>query len=97
MGSIEQHENVIAIRDVITDDCATADRARIPYDILANVSKRITNEAPGINRIVHDITSKPPATVEWEQTISSRCLYDMYRTVSGIKKRRILYGSYADI
>ena len=49
-----------------TDDFMTADWARIPYDILAKVSNRITNEVKGINRVVYDITSKPPATVEYE-------------------------------
>ena len=66
MGDHRTYENVIAIRAVTTDDFMTADWARIPYDILANISNRITNEVRGINRIVYDITSKPPATVEWE-------------------------------
>ena len=57
---------MIAIRAVTTDDFMTADWARIPYDILATVSNRITNEVDGVNRIVYDITSKPPGTVEWE-------------------------------
>lgn len=66
MGDHQTHESVIAIREITTDDFMTADWARIPYDILAKVSNRITNEVKGINRIVYDITSKPPATVEWE-------------------------------
>ena len=66
MGDHRTYENVIAIRAVTTDDFMTADWARIPYDILATVSNRITNEVDGINRIVYDITSKPPGTVEWE-------------------------------
>lgn len=66
MGDHRTYESVIAIRAITTDDFMTADWARIPYDILAAVSGRITNEVKGINRIVYDITSKPPATVEWE-------------------------------
>ncbi len=66
MGDHRTYENVIAIRAVTTDDFMTADWARIPYDILAEVSNRITNEVDGVNRIVYDITSKPPGTVEWE-------------------------------
>lgn len=66
MGDHRTYENVIAIRAVTTDDFMTADWARIPFDILAKVSNRITNEVAGINRVVYDITSKPPATVEWE-------------------------------
>ncbi|MCI8497152.1 MAG: glutamine-hydrolyzing GMP synthase [Clostridiales bacterium] len=66
MGDHRTYENVIAIRAVTTDDFMTADWAKIPYDILATISNRITNEVRGINRIVYDITSKPPATVEWE-------------------------------
>lgn len=66
MGDHRTYDNVIAIRAVTTDDFMTADWAQIPYDILAAVSNRITNEVKGINRIVYDITSKPPATVEWE-------------------------------
>jgi GMP synthase (glutamine-hydrolysing) len=66
MGDCRTYENVIAIRAITTDDFMTADWARIPYDILAKVSNRITNEVKGINRIVYDITSKPPGTVEWE-------------------------------
>lgn len=66
MGDHRTYENVIAIRAITTDDFMTADWARIPYDILATVSNRITNEVDGINRVVYDITSKPPGTVEWE-------------------------------
>jgi len=66
MGDHRTYENLIAIRAVTTDDFMTADWARIPYDILAKVSNRITNEVDGVNRIVYDITSKPPGTVEWE-------------------------------
>jgi len=51
---------------VTTDDFMTADWARIPFDVLAKVSNRITNEVKGVNRVVYDVTTKPPATVEWE-------------------------------
>ena len=66
MGDHRTYENLVIIRAVTTDDFMTADWARIPYDILAKVSNRITNECKGINRVVYDITSKPPATVEYE-------------------------------
>lgn len=66
MGDHRTYDNLVAIRAVTTDDFMTADWARIPYDILAKVSNRITNEVPHINRVVYDITSKPPGTVEWE-------------------------------
>jgi len=66
MGDHRTYEHLVAIRAVTTDDFMTADWAKIPYDILAAVSGRITNEVRGISRVVYDITSKPPATVEWE-------------------------------
>ena len=66
MGDHRTYEQIIILRAVCTDDFMTADWARIPYDILARVSNRITNEVRGINRVVYDITSKPPATVEYE-------------------------------
>ena len=66
MGDGRTYDNTIALRGVTTDDFMTADWARIPYDLLAKVSSRIINEVTGVNRIVYDITSKPPATVEWE-------------------------------
>lgn len=66
MGDHRTYDNLVAIRAVTTDDFMTADWAKIPYDILAKVSNRITNECPHINRVVYDITSKPPGTVEWE-------------------------------
>ena len=66
MGDHRTYDNLVAIRAVTTDDFMTADWARIPYDILAKVSNRITNEVDHINRVVYDITSKPPGTVEWE-------------------------------
>lgn len=66
MGDHRTYEHLVILRAVTTDDFMTADWAKIPYDLLSRVSNRITNEVKGINRVVYDITSKPPATVEYE-------------------------------
>ena len=66
MGDARTYDSLIALRAVTTDDFMTADWARIPFEVLAKVSNRITNEVKGVNRVVYDITTKPPATVEWE-------------------------------
>ena len=66
MGDQRTYENVIGLRAVTSVDGMTADWAQLPHDFLAKVSNRIINEVNGVNRVVYDISSKPPSTIEWE-------------------------------
>ena len=66
MGDARTYEDTLAVRVVETEDFMTADWSHLPYEVLARISTRVINEVKGINRVVYDISSKPPATIEWE-------------------------------
>jgi GMP synthase (glutamine-hydrolysing) len=66
MGDERTYEHVVVVRVVDSLDAMTADWSRIPYEVMARISNRIINSVKGVNRVVYDISSKPPSTIEWE-------------------------------